>query len=527
VLRTVFLLFAAATLLQADETAYKLFQTGRTLEKAGEFTRAYVYYAQASALEPKNKEFRGRAEALQSRANATVTPSQPVPDGGDDPALDDPISEYDLREAREMRPPPRLNAKPGKQSFDLAADPRKLFEMVGRGFGIAVLFDQDYPTDGAGKQVRFKVDDVDYREALRMLEIATNSFIVVRNSSLMLIAKDTQQKRVELEPNVSLIVNLPETVSAQEIQELARSVQQAMEIQKFQVDNTRKIALMRDRVSKVAPAQQLFRQLLFHRPMVEIEVEVVNFSQTGTNNYGTNLQDKASLVDFGRIWNSTVPAAAANTVTFGGGKTYTGVGISSAEVFATMTKAWGQSVMTSQMMTVAGQPVTFHVGDRFPILTSGYFGTVTGNTGNGIVYSPPPSFQFEDLGVSIKVTPQVHGIDEMTLDIEAEFKLLSGTALNGIPIISNRKFNSKVRIRNGEWAIMAGLAVSSDALTLGGPWGLSQLPLLGKFFRNNNRELSENNTMLVLKPHLLSLPASEQPVKQFYVGTESRLPTVL
>ncbi len=522
-LRTICLLLAAATLLSADETAYQLFQAGRTLEKAGELTRAYVYYAQAAALEPKNKEYRGRAEALQSRANAVVNvtaPELPEPSDGDV------ISDSDLREAREMLPPPRLNGKPGKQSFDLDADPRKLFEFVGRNFGLAVLFDQEYPAE-AGKRVKFKVDDVDFREALRLLEVATNSFVIVRNQLLFMVAKDTQQKRVELEPNISLIVDLPETVSAQEIQELARSVQQAMEIQKFQVDNTRKIALMRDRVSKVAPAQQLFRQLLFQRPMVEIEVEVVNFNRNGSSNYGTNLQDKASLVDFGSIWNSTPPAAAANTVTFGGGKTYTGVGISSAAVFATMTKAWGQSMMKSQMMTVAGQPVTFHVGDRYPILTSGYFGTVTGNTGNGVTYTPPPSFQFEDLGVSIKVTPQVHGMDEMTLEIEAEFKLLSGTALNNIPIISNRKFNSRVRIRNGEWAIMAGLTTQTDSLSFNGPWGLSQLPFFGKFFRNNTRSLDENDSVLVLKPHLLSLPASEEPVKGFYVGTESKLPTVL
>ena len=464
---------------------------------------------------------------MQSRALAHLA----LPESEDTSYLEeadaaDTISERDLREAREMLPPPKLNGKPGNQSFDLNNDPRKLFESVGKAFGLGVIFDLDYPQAGE-KKVRFRVDDVSFRDALRILEVATGSFIIVRNSSIFMVAKELQQKRVELEPNVSLIVPLPETVSAQEVQELARSVQQAMEIQKFQVDNTRKLALMRDRVSKVAPAQELFSRLLFHRPMVAIEVEVVNFSQNGSYNYGSNLQDKAALVDFGRVWNSTPVTPAANTVTFGGGKTYTGVGITSADVFATMTKAWGKSLMISEISSVDGQPATFHVGDRFPILTSGYYGTVTGNTGNGQVYRPPPSFQFEDLGVSIKVTPHVHGTDEMTLEIEAEFKVLSGTALNNIPIISNRKFNSKVRLLNGEWAIMAGLSTQSDSATVNGPWGLSHIPLLGRLFRNNNRSVDETSTILVLKPRLLSLPASEQPSPPFYVGTETRLPTVM
>src|SRR5262249_45071082 len=86
----------------------------------------------------------------------------------------------------------------------------------------------------------------------------------------------------------------------------------------------------------------------------------------------------------------------------------------------------------------------------------------------GQIFSPPPAFTFEDLGLIVKVTPHVHGMDNVTLDLEAEYKLITGQASNGMPVISNRKLTSQVTARNGEWGVIAGLLSSSDAHTLTG-----------------------------------------------------------
>ncbi len=51
-----------------------------------------------------------------------------------------------------------------------------------------------------------------------------------------------------------------------------------------------------------------------------------------------------------------------------------------------------------------GLPATLHVGEKYPIITSGYFGNTSGS---GTVYTPPPTVSFEDLGLLIKVTPHV------------------------------------------------------------------------------------------------------------------------
>ena len=90
-----------------------------------------------------------------------------------------------------------------------------------------------------------------------------------------------------------------------------------------------------------------------------------------------------------------------------------------------------------------GLPATLHVGEKYPIITSGYFGNTSSS---GTVYTPPPTVSFEDLGLMIKVTPHVSSADEVTLDLDAEFKLLGATSSDGIPVIANTQYQSKVDV---------------------------------------------------------------------------------
>ena len=60
------------------------------------------------------------------------------------------------------------------------------------------------------------MEQVDYREALHALEAVTGSFLVPISDRLLLVVKDTPQKRREEEPYAAIIVPLPEPTSQQE-----------------------------------------------------------------------------------------------------------------------------------------------------------------------------------------------------------------------------------------------------------------------------------------------------------------------
>ena len=142
--------------------------------------------------------------------------------------------------------------------------------------------------------------------------------------------------------------------------------------------------------------------------------------------------------------------------------------------------------------------------------------TVTGggtvSSGGSIIgspsYVPPPSFSFEDLGFSLKATPHIHGMDEVTLDVEAEFKLLAGTAVNGIPVVANRQIKSTVTLKEGEWAMVAGMMNSSEPHHQRDRRA-SSVPLIGRFLRQNNNSNDDAEVMVVIKPRLLTPPPSE------------------
>jgi general secretion pathway protein D len=166
-----------------------------------------------------------------------------------------------------------------------------------------------------------------------------------------------------------------------------------------------------------------------------------------------------------------------------------------------------------------GQASSMHIGNRFPVITSS-FSTV----GGGQASNPGLSagIQYIDLGLSLKLTPAVHEDSEVSLDLDAAFKTLGAASVNNIPEISNREYQGKVRLKAGEWAVIAGLITASDFPTITGVAGLADVPVLGNLFRHKTTEVARTETLVVIKPRIVNLPAWETVTKPLWTGSETR-----
>jgi general secretion pathway protein D len=515
-------LLLVATLAGGADNATLLFQQGQKAERAGETVRAYLLYAQAAAADPRNLVYWERAQALRPIASllkeSPRVPKDLAPEKVDR-TLFGSISDQELERARKPLPPATLKATPGRQNFDLKGDSKALWEKIAAAFHLMVVFDTAYQPVPA---LRLQLDSVDYRDALRSVGAATNSFLTPVSDRLVFVANDTPAKRTEFEGTAAVVIPFPETISVQELQEIATGVRGTLDMTRVMVDTQRHLILVRDRVTKVRLAEKVLQDLLRPRAQVAIEVEIMTTDQSSALSYGLSLQTSFSLVDFSNKTNLlySVPSGFANFMTFGGGATLIGFGVTSAQLFANVSKSSSSTLLRSEIVALDGQPSTFHVGNKYPLVSNAYIGNTSGG---GTVYTPPPTFTFEDLGLVLKVTPHIHGTDEVTLDVDAEFKLLGANSIDGIPIIASTKYESKTRVMTGEWAVLAGLMTSSEARTITGIPILSRIPLL----RSNNVNKDYGQTLIVLKPHLLILPPSESPTWRAWCGTETKLANVL
>ena len=153
-------------------------------------------------------------------------------------------------------------------------------------------------------------------------------------------------------------------------------------------------------------------------------------------------------------------------------------------------------------------------------------GAVASGTNGTSTYAPTPSFNFEDLGLVLKVTPFVHDTQEVSLDIEAEVKLLTGQSVNGVPVVSNRSVKSTVRLKTGEWAAVAGLLDTNEGRNISGVAGLSSIRFLGPLVSTHERDKSRDEVILLIRPRLLNAPPSDHVAPAIALGTDLKPATL-
>ncbi len=119
-------------------------------------------------------------------------------------------------------------------------------------------------------------------------------------------------------------------------------------------------------------------------------------------------------------------------------------------------------------------------------------------------------FQYIDVGVNIEITPRVHPDGDISLKGTVDVSQITGTSnIGGInqPVIGQKKTEIDVRLKEGEQNILAGLIERTDTKNVNGIPGLGEVPLMRYLFSDNSHEIEEDETLIVMTPHILRLPS--------------------
>jgi type II secretory pathway component HofQ len=513
------ILLAFGATLGAEDQAGRIFKAAQRAQRSGDSLQAYQLYTRAANLKPANVQYALNRDMLRVWADHATQIS--LGDDAEQAARRitvEALSPSEVIAGRLALPPARLQVSAERRNFDLRGTARPVLEQVAAAYGIQLQFEDGYV--GPTSAFTLRMNDLSMTEAFHALETITNSFLVPVNPKVAMVYQDTTQKRNDSAPLMTAEIPIPERISVQEAQEMVSAVQQVMQVRRIAVDPGRRMVFLRDQPGTILAARQILTNLSRNRATVDIEVELLAVSMTSNLMAGTQLQNTASVLNLGTFLNNNSAASSGSTAfaTFGGGATLMGIGIANAAVFATVSRSTADSIFRAHMTALDGQAASLKVGERYPILTSAYIGPSGAGANTGI----PPAVQFQDLGLILKVTPSVQGNGEVTLDVDAQQTALSGSSNNGIPIITSSHFQGMTRLVDGEAAIVAGLMQTSISDTRSGFPGLSTIPILGRLFTSTTKAQQVGQTLIVLKPRLLSLPPWETPSPVLWVGTETK-----
>src|SRR3990172_4584994 len=149
---------------------------------------------------------------------------------------------------------------------------------------------------------------------------------------------------------------------------------------------------------------------------------------------------------------------------------------------------------TPTLLTLDNEEAKIQVGQNIPIVT-GSFSTLSG--AGGAVVNPFQTFERRDIGVTLKVRPQIAegGTVKMALYQEVS-SILNATNPTGI-ILNKRSLESQVLVDDGQIIVLGGL-ISDDVQT-----GKQAVPVLGTLFRYDTRRREKVNLMIFLRPVVL------------------------
>jgi general secretion pathway protein D len=532
----------AAVAMREDRVAELVQRAGKD-RLLGKDAEAEALLAQARAIDPDNTFLKqhpvpGSLEAAMLSRKGGVLSAGPDSWITDGPRLAGAIV---------------LRPKPGVQSFHIHSTLQDAIRQVATAYGIKASFDSSV------KQVpvKFDLDNATYEQAIKVLEEMGTLFEVPMASTSALFAQDTSENRASLEHLLQETIYLP-GMSSSELSEIGNMIRNVFEVKQINMANAFDTIVVRAPADPMRVLNLTLADLLQGNSQIVFDLKLYTVDKTATQNIGatiptqvggynvasaanqlvqanqtivnqaiaqgiipaglSNLDIAAALIYYGL---ATSPLLSGTIAFLGNGISATGIYSSnlSAQLNLALSSSDTRGLDDIQLRADDHQMATFKVGSRYPITQSTYSTTtpstttagLTGATIGGVSVSSLlaqattatiPQIQYEDLGLTLKATPNIGKYGQVSLHLDLSISALEGTSIDNIPILDSTQFTSDVTVQDGSTATLVSNLTRNQAAAVTGIPGLSDLP----GFQSSPDLLSttaESQLVMVLTPYIV------------------------
>ncbi len=157
----------------------------------------------------------------------------------------------------------------------------------------------------------------------------------------------------------------------------------------------------------------------------------------------------------------------------------------------------GNVLSTPTLLTIDNEEAKIVVGQNVPFVTGQY---TNNNTTNGSV-NPFQTVERKDVGLTLKVKPQISETGTVKLTIFQEVSSIDYTKSSTAGLITNkRSIESNVLVDDGSIIVLGGLLSDEYAGAASQVPALGDIPVLGWLFKSESRQRTKKNLMVFLRP---------------------------
>jgi general secretion pathway protein D len=391
-----------------------------------------------------------------------------------------------------------------------------VYTVIARFANVNIVFDPTFRDD----RITIDLSNVTLDQALAAVSSATRTFYKVTAQRTVTVIPDTAAKRREYEEEIVRTFYLS-NADLKETIDMLRIVVDARRIAPLTANNALTI---KDTPERVATAGRIIQAIDKARPEVVIDVELLEVNRTRLLEYGLQIASPAQEPT------GINGAADINRENF---TLQDLTNLSKSDIVLTNLPALYYRLLKSdsntrtlanpQLRTSEGVAAQARFGEQIPVPVTTFSPIATG----GVAQQPITSFQYQNIGVNIDITPRTHHDDDVSLALKVVVTSQLGTGFGGLPTFGNREITTSIRLRDGETNLLAGLIRDDERTLMEGIPGLSDVPVVGRLFARNRKETTQTDVVLTLTPHIIRiLDLSAEDLRPFRVSGDANAPLI-